>query len=280
MENKEKALTVGVFPTCVSTVACPALVRSTLSLLSAAGLEADSVALYSCCGQPAYSAGRVREARRVAKGALAALWAWSGPIVTPSGSCAAMIRKVWPKLFRKEPYKQRAIAVAGKVFELTEFLEPLKIPFLKVAPTPMTVTYHDSCHGLRELGLGRQARALLSRAGYQVVECDSKEMCCGFGGVFSQMLPEVAIRIGLDKAESLMRAAPLASGGDAPCLLHLSASLRSFSGSESETARDERQALDITSLRTQGSEMSFRHIAELLAERLDVDSVPAVKQVK
>lgn len=276
MEEKE-TLSVAVFPTCVVTAACPGLLRSTLSLLRAAGVDASVVARYSCCGQPAYSAGRFREARRVGEAALAELAATTGPIVTPSGSCAAMIRKVWPGLFRREPSTTAAIFVSERTFELTQFLEPLDTPFSSEPPSQPKLTYHDSCHGLRELGLGSQGRALLRRAGYTVVECDSPQLCCGFGGVFSQILPEVAARVGKDKAESLMRAAPVTCGGDAACLLHLSTSLRASEyrgahcGASSGTE-------DATNWKSSGlSEGSFRHIAELLAQRLAPDALPCTR---
>lgn len=217
-------------------------------LLQAAGADVEMVAVESCCGQPAYSAGRTRDARRVATSTLDILVDARGPVVVPSGSCAAMIRKVWPKLFPDGPDRRRTAAVADRTFELTEFLFPLDLPFRRDPPSPQPLTYHDSCHGLRELGLGSHGRALLTRAGYELIECENPQLCCGFGGVFSQLLPELSTRIGADKAEMLLRAAPVVAGGDAACLLHLRDSVESAQYTDASP---------------------FRHIAELLAERVE-----------
>lgn len=270
--EKEATLSVSLFPTCLASTVCPEVTRASSALLESGGARLRVAGRDSCCGQPAYSAGRVRDARRVAAAALEDLAATSGPIVVPSGSCTAMIRKVWVKLFRKGRERLRASDVASRTFELTEFLVSLALSFRRDDVPAARVTYHDSCHGSRELGLGAQGRELLARAGYEVVECEDPELCCGFGGIFSQVLPEISMRIGKDKAGMLAAAAPVITGTDAACLLHLHDCL-DCADFESET--DSEGTADSTAKagslgRYEGA--SFRHIAELLAERIQAET--------
>jgi L-lactate dehydrogenase complex protein LldE len=261
----EEALIVNVFPTCVSTTAWPGIVDACCLLAESVSATYRVVAPTSCCGQPAYSAGKPRDARRVAASALSLLAETEGPIVVPSGSCASFIRKIWPTLFYRSDDHLLAVSVAERTYELTEFFADIDLPFDTEGDAVQTVTYHDSCHGSRELGLGAQARTLLSKAGYTIVECEDPQLCCGFGGVFSQMLPEVSSRIAAAKAEMLKKAAPVISGGDAACLMHLRDSSESLELSAGTAAhQDSSRSTDQTAPR-------FCHIAELLAARVRID---------
>ncbi len=253
MESK-KALKVSLFPTCVAGAFCPAVTKSSIALIESAGYEVTLVAPNACCGQPAYSAGRIRSARKVAASALSGLTSDTNPIVVPSGSCTAMIRKAWPVLFATSPKRHIATSVAERTIELTEFLFSIDPSFDEPTGDPPTVAFHDSCHGLRELGLGPQARHLLRKAGYRVIECENPQLCCGFGGIFSQLIPELSTKIGAQKAAMLAAVAPLVTASDAACLIHLSESL--------EQNRPHKDS-DAASRRT-----DFRHIAEVLAQRL------------
>ena len=122
-------------------------------------------------------------------------------VVSPSGSCAAMVRSYYPHLFHGRPEEARAEALAAKTFELSEFLvDVLGVERIDGAAWRGRVTYHDSCHGLRELGLKGQGRSLVQRVeGVELVEMARPDMCCGFGGTFSVRLPDVAAAMADDK---------------------------------------------------------------------------------
>jgi L-lactate dehydrogenase complex protein LldE len=269
-ELTEDSALAAVFPTCVVSALCPKILEDTVSVLGAAGIEASITAPYSCCGQPAYSAGKRPEAGRLASVALDHLSKTSSPIVVPSGSCAAMIKKVWPRLFERTPRHEQAVLLARRTFELTQFLEAKGF---SPAPAedgetesegrssgtqpslPKKVTVHDSCHGARGLGIGPQCRSLLKAAGYQISECEDPGFCCGFGGVFSAALPEVSVAIGQAKVEMLRRASYAVVGTDPACLIHLATVSASAPNQKRKAGAPPAEA---------GS-MRFYHIAELLA---------------
>ncbi len=265
----EDALRVSIFPTCTVDLFRPRITAATAALLEAAGATVCVVGSGACCGQPAYSAGRARDARRVARATLHELAVAEGPVVVPSGSCATFVRKVWPRLFRSSSDSEKAKAVSQKVFELSEHLVSWDLPFTAEPPAETTVSYHDSCHGLREGKLGRQGRELLRKAGYQVVECENPELCCGFGGIFCQMLPELATRMGADKARMLTARAGTITGGDLACLMHLSDSIR-YQPPRAPARSGETQRSASPAVRGGSPDRlpRFVHLAELLAARL------------
>lgn len=280
-----KGSPVGVFPTCVVMALRPAVFEATCTLLDLAGYDPVLVAQDACCGQPAYSAGLVRDARKVAESSLTAIASFGGSVVVPSGSCAAMMRKVWPRLFSKRRTKLQADSVSTKTWELTEFLDTAGFEPKHTSPTGDTagasrsktqrnhedrerrVTVHDSCHGLRELGLGPQLRRLLRAAGFEVVECQDADLCCGFGGVFSQLLPEVSAAMARKKLEALEKAAELATGTDLACLMHLVWSSAEAGSLPVEDSREPRAS----SSNTRATRLF--HAAELLAGSARADSV-------
>lgn len=286
----EDTASATVFPTCVVSALCPKILEDTVSVLQAAGIEASVTAAYSCCGQPAYSAGKRPEASRLASSALDQLSKTSNPIVVPSGSCAAMIKKVWPRLFERTPRYEKAVLLAQRTFELTQFLEAKGFSpalaegskGLSPAPAedgktgsegpssgthssvPKKVTVHDSCHGARGLGIGPQCRSLLKVAGYQISECEDPGFCCGFGGVFSATLPEVSVAIGRAKVEMLRRASYAVVGTDPACLIHLATV---GAGAVNDKLRAGTSPAEAGSMR-------FYHIAELLAAAIAGRELP------
>lgn len=183
---------VALFATCLVDQVMPEVGVATVRLLRRAGYEVTFPAGQSCCGQPFFNSGFRAQARRLARRTVD-VFADGAPVVLPSGSCTTMIRKEYAHLFADEPdYYYRARRLAAKTYELSEFLvqeagwEPARS---SAAPT---VTYHDSCHMCRLLGLRQEPRQLLNQAGCQVVEMAESDRCCGFGGVFSIRMPEVS----------------------------------------------------------------------------------------
>ena len=184
---------VALFPTCLGEALNRAAVRDAARLLAAAGVAAERPSGATCCGQPAWNSGFVRDARRVARRTLRAL-ADTEAVVVPAGSCAAMMRLHWRELFRGERDQELAEAVASRTFELSQYLVDERG---WVPPEPATraeVSYHDSCHMLRELRLHDQPRALLA-AVCEVRELPRADRCCGFGGTFSVKYPEISVAI-------------------------------------------------------------------------------------
>lgn len=159
----------------------------------------------TCCGQPSFNAGYWDEARDVA---IRALEVFDGAdvIVGPSGSCVAMMRVFYPQLLEGTPHETAALDVASRTFEFGEFLVK-KLGVTDVgARFPHTVTYHDGCHGLRELRIRKEPRQLLHAVrDLELIECDEPESCCGFGGLFSVKFPMISTAMAEVKSESLIR---------------------------------------------------------------------------
>lgn len=177
----------------------------------------------TCCGQPAFNAG-YRTASRKAARHFIQVFEDAECIVCPSGSCVAMVKHHYPELFADEPHwLDRARKVSGKIFELTEFLvDVLKITDVG-AVYQGTVTYHDSCHLLRTLGIGRQPRQLLSHVrGLRLVEMAHSDRCCGFGGTFAVKYPDISTALVADKVSRILETgADTVVGCDMGCLLNI-----------------------------------------------------------
>lgn len=213
---------VSLFVTCLVDLLFPEIGEATVLLLRDLGVEVDFPDAQTCCGQPAFNSGSPDAARRVARTLLDA-FEGAEAVVSPSGSCTAMVRDHFPRLFKGTRDEARARELAPRTYELSEFLiDVLGIDRL-AGSFPARVTYHDSCHGLRELHLSGQARKLLAGIeGLELVEMARPEQCCGFGGTFSLRLPEMATAIADDKLEQASATgADVLVGGDAGCLMHL-----------------------------------------------------------
>ncbi len=214
---------VSLFITCLIDQFFPQVGLSTMKILRKFGVEVEFDSLQTCCGQPAFNTGYVEEARQVADHFLA-VYGDSDHIVVPSGSCSTMIKVFLPKLFAEDSSQRRlAEEVGGRTFELSDFLSSVLRVKSTGARFPEVVTYHDSCHLLRELGISSQPRQLL-RA---VEEIDFREMehcdrCCGFGGVFSVKFPDISAAIGDDKVRWIRNSgARYVVANDVGCLMHL-----------------------------------------------------------
>ncbi len=199
-----------------------------MRVLQRAGVSVDFPAGQTCCGQPAFNGGMRAEARRMAMHTIRVFEAAPGRIVVPSGSCAGMIRHQYPELFADDPeWLPRARSLAARTFELTEFLvDQLGVTDLG-ARFPGKITYHSSCHLLREMGIERQPKALLSAVREaQIVELPGAQECCGFGGVFSVEHPEISAAM-LDRklANIESTGAPVIVSCDAGCITNINGGL-------------------------------------------------------
>lgn len=219
---------VGLFVTCLVDLMRPSIGFAALELLEAGGAEVYVPPGQTCCGQPAYNSGDRADAlplaRKVVEEFEACDW-----LVAPSGSCSGMIRTHYADLFADDPaWAARAASLAAKTRELTDFL----VDVLKVANVPGRyrgqVTYHDSCSGLREMGVKAQPRALLgAMPGVELVEMTECETCCGFGGAFAVKYGEIATRLADNKCEHIARSgAGAVVLGDLGCMLHIEGRLR------------------------------------------------------
>jgi L-lactate dehydrogenase complex protein LldE len=214
---------VSLFTTCLVDQFFPEVGLSTVKLLRKLGVNVTVDSQQTCCGQPAFNSGYVPEARKVARHFLN-VYRDSEYIVIPSGSCASMIKIHIPELF--DPGSEDghlAHAIAGKSFELSDFL----VSKLGITSTgacfPHRVTFHDSCHQLRELRISSQPRKLIQAIEkIDFVEMIESERCCGFGGTFSVKFPEVSVEMGRSKLKSVLDSgAEFVIANDVSCLMHL-----------------------------------------------------------
>ncbi len=219
---------VGLFATCLMNLFRPNVGFAAVKLLEDAGCSVEVPLAQTCCGQPGYNAGDFDAARALAKQVIAAFEGFDY-VVGPSGSCMATIRHDYPKLFADDAdWRPRAEALAAKSFELLSFLADVRGVRTVAADYAGTVTYHDSCSGLRELGVKAQPRLLLgSVGGLKLAEMSDTEVCCGFGGSFCVSYPEISGRMADDKLACVAATgADTLLGGDLGCLLHLAGRLK------------------------------------------------------
>lgn len=212
-------MTVALFVTCVADQLYPDTAEATVRVLEAAGADVVFPRAQTCCGQPAYTAGEPSAAARLARHHLE-VFAGFDAVVAPSGSCTAMVRTHYRELL---PDDAAAVDdLAGRTYELTEFLTDVLHVDDIGARLDATVTMHDACHGLRGLRVAAGPRRLLERAGATIVEMTESDTCCGFGGVFSLQYPEVATKLAdakLDHARTTT--ADYLVSTDLACLMHL-----------------------------------------------------------
>ena len=220
--------TVQLFVTCILDTLYPETGEAVVRVLQKAGVNVSFPPGQTCCGQPAFNAGLRSEARRMAIRTMRAFEAYPGPVIVPSGSCAAMLRHSYGELFAGDPHwLPRALALAERTYELTEFLvDVLGISDLG-AEYAGRITYHSSCHLLRGLGVDRQPRALLAAVKKaELVELPETRECCGFGGVFSVEHPEISTAM-LDRKIANLEAcgASLVVSCDAGCVTNINGGL-------------------------------------------------------
>jgi L-lactate dehydrogenase complex protein LldE len=245
---------VALFVTCLVDLFRPSVGFAAVKLLEDAGCRVEVPAEQTCCGQPAYNSGDRADTIEIARQVLDAFEGYDF-VVVPSGSCAGMLKKHYVELFEPgTPDAARAESLAARTFELISFLAD--VVRLRGVGTrlPARVTYHDACSGLRELGIKEQPRRLLASVeGLELVELEAAEVCCGFGGTFCVKYPGVSTKMVSDKAADIeATGAELVLAGDLGCLMNMAGRLKRL-----------------------GSRVEARHVAEVLADRLDEPPIAA-----
>ncbi|MFZ1416510.1 MAG: (Fe-S)-binding protein [Defluviicoccus sp.] len=245
-------LTVGLFVTCLVDLMRPRVGFAAVKLLENAGCRVVVPAQQTCCGQPAFNSGAAAEAKAVARQVIDA-FRDVDYVVAPSGSCAGMIKTHYPELFADEPARAAAVAaLAAKTYELTSFLVDVLRQTPRAGTYPVAATYHDSCSGLRELGVKAQPRYLLSKLeGLSLTEVPSAETCCGFGGLFCVKYADISAKMVDAKVDDIAASgAKLVLGGDMGCLMNIAGRLQ-----------------------RRGFAVAVRHVAEVLAGSTDVPAI-------
>jgi L-lactate dehydrogenase complex protein LldE len=240
---EHEARRVGLFVTCLVDLIRPTVGFAAVKLLESARCIVD-VPLQSCCGQPAFNSGDRVTTREIAMAVIAAFEPFDY-VVAPSGSCAGMLKVHYPELFLGDPnWQPRADAFAAKTYELVSFLVDVCGMKSVAARLAATATYHDSCSGLRELGVRAQPRALLRTVdGLKLTEMHDADVCCGFGGTFCVKYPDISNAIVAKKAANIAATgADLLLAGDLGCLMNMAGKLQ-----------------------REGRDIEVRHVAEVLA---------------
>ena len=213
---------VTLFIPCFIDACFPKAGASAVEILERLGHTVEYPRELTCCGQPAFNSGYWEESRAVAVKVVERLQD-SEVVVIVSGSCGAMLKKFYPELFAKTPHAEAAQRLAAKCYEFSDFLVTrLGVTDLG-AKFPHKVTFHDGCHGLRELGIKTQPRALMAQVrGLELVEMEEAESCCGFGGTFSAKFPMISTAMGENKyGSALETGADYIVSNDSSCLMHI-----------------------------------------------------------
>ena len=235
---------VALFVTCLVDLFRPSVGYSAVKLLEDAGCTVVVPPTQTCCGQPAYNSGDRADAAAIARQVVAAFERYDN-VVVPSGSCGGMIKHHYPELLAADAqWAARAEALSAKTFELVSFLADVLGVTATGARFDGTVTYHDSCSGLRELGVKDQPRKLLgSVEGLTVSEMRDPDVCCGFGGTFCVKYSDISNAIVTRKTADIeTTGANLLLAGDLGCLMNMAGKLK-----------------------REGSSVEVRHVAEVLA---------------
>ncbi len=241
--NRSIIIKASLFVTCIIDQLYPQAGVSAVNVLRRLGVEVDFPMDQTCCGQPLYNAGFAKQSRKLAKRVLES-FKESEYVVVPSGSCAAMMKVFFPDLFRDDPtLSNQAEALAGKVYEFSQFLNDVVGVDQAVGSQAGTVTYHPSCHLLREMDVKDQPLAVLGRVqGLRVEELPNAETCCGFGGSFAIKFPHISEGMLGDKISNIeATGAETVVSCDMGCLMNIEGALT-----------------------RKGSSIKVRHLAEIL----------------
>jgi L-lactate dehydrogenase complex protein LldE len=244
MTSSRQGPHVGLFVTCLVDLFRPSIGFAAIKLLQAGGAQVEVPRAQTCCGQPAYNSGDRQDAASIARRVVETFEPFDY-VVTPSGSCAGMLRVHYPRLLADDPkFAERAEALAAKSYELTSFLVGVLGLTEVDAAFPGRVTYHDSCSSLREMRVHDAPRRLLkSVQGLSLVELGESEVCCGFGGAFSIKYPDISTAILDAKLRDIAgTGAETVLAGDLGCLMQIAGRL----------AREQQ-------------DVEVRHVAEVLA---------------
>lgn len=239
---------VGLFATCLVDLFRPSVGFAAAKLIENAGCEVSVPMAQTCCGQPAYNSGDRKDTRALAIQVIE-LFEKFDYVVAPSGSCAAMLKKHYPELFKGDAkWEERCRRFSDKVFELVSFLTDVMFISNVEAKLDGSATYHDSCSGLRELGIQKQPRKLLASVeGLEIKEMKDSDVCCGFGGTFCVKYSDISNSIVSKKTVTIAESgADMLLAGDMGCLMNMAGKLK-----------------------REGSRIEVRHVAEVLAGMTD-----------
>lgn len=248
MSQAQSRPKVGLFATCLVDLFRPSVGFSAAKLIEDAGCDVHVPIAQTCCGQPAYNSGDTKDTRDLAKQVIEQFEGFDY-VVVPSGSCGAMLKMHYPELFKGDVrWEERCRRFSDKVFELVSFLTDVRGMTDVQVKLDKSVTYHDSCSGLRELGISRQPRQLLSSVeGLELKEMAGSDVCCGFGGTFCVKYPHISGKIVSKKTAMIAETgAELLLAGDMGCLMNMAGKLK-----------------------REGSSIEVRHVAEVLAGMTD-----------
>ena len=230
MSHGSAPVSASLFVTCIIDQFYPEVGESTVRVLRRLGVDVDFPSAQTCCGQPAFNSGYWSEAKPLARRFLKT-FRGDRYIVIPSGSCASMVRVFYLELLHDEPeLLEQARALGPRVYELSEFIvDVLGIsdlgPYLEQPETslPGSVTYHEACHLMRELGVITQPRTLINALpGVELVEMEQAEVCCGFGGTFAVKYADISGAMLQDKIDNIRNTgADALVACDSSCLMHI-----------------------------------------------------------
>ena len=239
---------VTLFATCMIDQMAPAVGESTVEVLEHLGLQVKFVDQQTCCGQPAFNSGFRSESLPVAQRFLELFEAVDGPIIVPSGSCAAMVRNFYTDLFRDDQsLVERANTLNERLYEFTEFIDRFFGSDAIAGSCDDRVTYHKCCHLLREIGIDEQPLEMLSNIdGLEMTPMNRADVCCGFGGAFSVKMPDISSAILEEKLDNIEATkANRVVAGDIGCIYQIEGGLR-----------------------RRGSTTRVLHLAEILSESI------------
>jgi L-lactate dehydrogenase complex protein LldE len=214
---------VALFVTCLVDLFRPSVGFAAVKLLEDAGCTVEVPATQTCCGQPAWNSGDRETAKAFARRTIPAFEGYDH-VVAPSGSCAATLSKDYAAMFDAgDPWRERAAALGARVHEITSFLTDVLGVNAVDQGASVVATYHDSCSGLRSLGVREQPRALLASVrGLELREMAEAEVCCGFGGTFCVKYPDISNVMVADKTRhAAATGADLLLAGDLGCLMNM-----------------------------------------------------------
>lgn len=250
-ESRSGSPRVALLVTCLVDTIRPSVGFAAVKLLEDAGCTVE-VPVQTCCGQPNYNSGDREGAKALAMRMIEAMEGHDA-VVVPSGSCAATVIKDYPVLLAGDPHwSGRAEALAAKTHEIVSFLTDVMGVGRVAARFPAKATYHDSCSGLRSLGIKEQPRRLLASVeGLELAEMKDAEVCCGFGGTFCVKYPDISNKMVGNKTAGIAGSgAGLLLAGDLGCLLNMAGKLS-----------------------REGRPVQARHVVEVLAGDSDTPAI-------
>ena len=217
-----KKPTVSLFIPCLVDQVYPEIGIAMAKTLSHLGYDIEYNQNQTCCGQPAFNAGHLHESRTVAKKFIN-VFKSADIIVSPSGSCTAMVRNYYPELFVKDPIKDTALKLGKKIYEFSEFLALEKQIKNISGHYSGKVGFHNSCHSYQELKISKEPEKILENIdGIELVQFSGEPVCCGFGGLFSFKFAEIAATMANTRLEMFIeKDVDTIVSNDPGCLMHL-----------------------------------------------------------